>query len=264
MPDLGQLMSGLSRRKYEQPPVVEALARFQWAQPMPWNVTTPGLLFERLRGEYPADPQTRSLMQADLSQQAAAGGPASSSFQMSSGPMQMVFANEEHCRLMIVGPQDISVHALAPYEGWEQLEARLFGGLELLGDLLPVDRQVATLGLRYINRVEIPSTPIRFDDYLTISFALPPTFPAEMVGFLDRVEVVYPDAPVRLAFTWASTDADEGTSAFVLDFDLVSALEEPLSLEAAREALADMKAKETSAFEGLLQDSLRKLFGEIQ
>lgn len=245
--------------------MIEALARFRWSKPVPWNITTAGRLFERLRQRYPADPQARSLMQADLSQQTAGGGPASSSLEFRTGPEQMIFSVPDGNRLLIVGPQDVSVHGLVPYEGWEVLERRLFEGLELIQDFVPEDARVEQVGLRYINRVEIPTAPIELNEYLTIGFTLPPSFPQELVGFLDRLEVVYPNEPIRLAFTWASTDSSDGTSAFLLDFDLIASPLSPLTLEDARQTLSDLKLKENAAFEGLLQDKLREeVFREIR
>jgi uncharacterized protein (TIGR04255 family) len=228
---------------------------------LPWNITTPGLLFERLRDEYPAEPQVRSVMQADLSQEGA--GPTTG-FELRTGPQQMVFGAQEGSRLLIVGAEDVSVHGLPPYEGWESLEARLFSAVARIKDLIPDGTEVEQIGLRYINRIEIPKPSITFHEYLTIGFTLPPGFPQSMIAFLDRVEVVYPDELARLAFTWASTEAPEGASAFILDLDLNATAGMPIPIEEAREVLREMKRRETEAFEGLLQDSLREMFREIR
>ncbi len=104
---------------------------------------------------------------------------------------------------------------------------------------------------------------IQLGDYLTIHFALPPAFPKQLGGFLDRVNVFYSDEPIMLAFTWASQPSEEGKSAFVLDLDLTYNPPQPIGLEAAVEMLHEMKRRETQAFEGLLQDKLREVFHEV-
>lgn len=250
------------RRRYQSPPVAEALARFAWTEPLAWNVTTPGLLFERVRKQYPAAPDARAVMEAEMNPQGA--GPASAGFEFRTGPQQMVFKNEAEDRLLIIGPHDMSVHGLPPYEGWESLEQRMFAAIAGVEHLLPDEPTVKQIGLRYINRVELPTINIRFSDYLTLDLSLPPGFPQAISAFMDRIEVIYPDEPVTLAFTWASTAAPEGSSAWILDLDLTAIPPEPLTLADAREMLNNLKVKETVAFEGLLQDSLREAFHEIR
>lgn len=243
------------RREYRNPPVVEALSRLGWAREAPWTVTTPGLLFEALRDAYPEEPQARSLLQADFRQQAG-----DSNFEVRTGPPKMAFSAAGGSRLLMVGQTDVSAHSLAPYEGWESLEERLFDGFQHVQRVLNVEPKFSQLGLRYINRIEIPEPRIKFEDFLTVSFQLPPGFPDEIHSFIDRVEVAYPDGPIKLAFTWASTDAPEESIAFILDFDLTTSLAEPVELAEARQLLGKMKEKEGVAFEGLLQDRLREMF----
>jgi uncharacterized protein (TIGR04255 family) len=247
------------RRHYASPPVVEAIVRVRLARPIPWSLTTAGLLYSRLRAAYPREPQTQNLMQAELSEVAQ----NQANLQVRSGPQKVVFGTDDGSRLLVVGAQDVSAHGLPPYEGWESLEQRLFDGLDQLGDVIP-ERAFTGLGVRYINRVTIPRTEFRFDEYLTIGFTGPPGFPPNVSGFFDRVESVYPDERTRIAFTWATTESEPESSAFILDFDLNWSCDEgeTVTVGQAREELSNLKQKETAAFESLLQDSLRELFDE--
>ncbi len=246
------------RRQYRQPPVVEALIRLRWAEPRPWSIATPGLLYERLREAYPVEPKTRARMQADLTPGALGEDPGNLAVRVDS--QQLVFSDEAEGRLAIVAPGEVSVHALPPYEGWESLRTRTVHAHTAVADILGVGEALSGVGLRYINRVVIPETAFRLEDYFTVSFSLPPAFPPTLVSFFDRAEVTYPDSPVRMAFTWASTESESGTSAFILDFDLNQSFETPVTPESAFAALDEMKVKEGQAFEGLLQPKLRELF----
>lgn len=251
------------RRTYKNPPVVEAVARLKFLLPIEWNVTTPGLLYERVRKDYPQPPEVRNAMRADLSQTSNDGGPTSASLAFSTGPQEMVFYSEERNRLLVVGPEGMSVHGLPPYEGWEALESRLFQSYEKIREVLPESAAFSACSVRYINQVAIAGGAVDLGEYMTIQFVLPAAFPQQMTGFLDRIEVVYPDAPATLAFTWASLQPQEDKPAFLLDLDLVATPPEAVDLDAIREMLNDLKARETEAFEGLLQDKLREQFDEI-
>ncbi|MDP9393630.1 MAG: TIGR04255 family protein [Actinomycetota bacterium] len=122
---------------------------------------------------------------------------------------------------------------------------------------------ISVVGLRYINRVDIPEPDIRFEDYLTITLGFPAGFPRQVNAFLDRTDMSYDGEPVRLSFTWASVEAPPDTTAFILDLDFYFTPETPVDLAAARAALEGFKVKEGRAFEGLLQDRLRRTFREI-
>lgn len=252
------------RRRYRDAPVAEAIARMHWSSEWAWDITTPGLLYERLRGIYPAPPQIRNSMQADFNGSDISMDSIGSTVAIRPGPQQIMFRNDAGDRLCMISSSDISVHGLPPYEGWENLEDRLFSAFDLIQDMSGVGESFSQLSLRYINNVQIPESPLRFDDYLTISFGLPEGFPKTLAGFLDRAEVLYPDAPVRLVFTWGSVEAPPGHSGFVFDLDLTTDLPDALGLTEARAALNELKGRETDAFESLLKDRLRELFGVLE
>lgn len=255
----------LRRRHYKDPPVVEAIARLQWTSPIPWTFTTPGILFERLREEYPEEPKAQALVRAEVvpAETSVEDEGMNAGFQLSAESQRILFAQKGGTRLLGVSASDISVHGLRPYEGWEELEARLADGIARLQPVLGEKVTASTISVRYINRVELPASSVEFNDYLTITLDYPPGYPSRITAFLDRVEMEYPDESVKLAFTWASTEAEEGKLAFILDLDLLAAISEPIPLEEAMVVLRDLKLKEGRAFEGLLQDRLRKEFGEL-
>jgi uncharacterized protein (TIGR04255 family) len=252
------------RREYRDPPVAEAIIRYQWDAPIPWNVTTPGLLFEHLRGRYPEEPKVQNLLQADMGQ--AGSADSNTRIQVVAGAQKLGFLADGGTRILTVSPEDISVHGLPPYEGWEALEARFTEGLTLLSDVFsPVPRQVARVGVRYINRIEIPSEEFQLEEYFTLGFTFPPEFPGDISNFLDRVEFVYPGEPVKLSYTWASAEAPVGVSGFVLDFDFgYFAEDDPIPLDMARDVVRDLKAREALLFESMLRDRLREQFHEIR
>ncbi|WP_083606542.1 TIGR04255 family protein [Geodermatophilus obscurus] len=252
--------AGLRRRRYANPPVAEALVRLHWDDSIVWKATTPGLIFGLIGDLYPDEPQTRNVVEAQVSGEHG----SAPNFELRSGPQQMMFSRESGSRLVLVGPNDVSVHGLPPYEGWGSLEARLFEAVERLREwATPPSKRYSTIGLRYINRVEIFEPSVNFEDWLTVAFALPPGLPQTMTGFLDRIDSVYPDGATRIGFTWASTEAPAGSSAFVLDFDLTRVDQSGFTLDEARDVIADLKVKEGQAFEGMLKDSLREVFGEL-
>ena len=261
MPD--DVEDPLRRRQYHDPPVIEAVARFQWAEPVPWSFTTPGLLFEQLRDDYPGEPAAMAQISAGMFAKPSNADETNAGFELRAGPQRFIYANGDGSRKVGVGPTDLSVHGFPPYEGWETMMARLASVVQRTTPVLGPEKRVALVGLRYVNRITIPEEVVSVQEYLTIGIAYPPAFPGIISGFLDRVEMDYEGEPVRLAFTWASTEAPEGASAFILDIDLYASCPEPAPIEGAFDVLQDLKVKEGRVFEALLTDKLREQFSEI-
>ncbi len=249
----------LRRRVYENPPVIEAMCRLQWAVPMRWDLMTPGQVNERVRDVYPAEPKVKSSLRADL----APG--AEVAFQLTAGPQQQfVFGNEPGNRLLVVAPDAVSTHGLPPYEKWPSLLGRLDAGLQLLNDLLPTGDCVAMVGLRFINRITIDEQRWDFPDYVNLDLKLPDGIPPDVSSFFQRTEIPYPGENTVLALNWATVLPDTpGTCAFVLDLDFVHRPDVPISLKVAKEILTDLKTKEGRAFEALITEKLRGCFVEV-
>lgn len=249
----------LRRRVYKNPPVIEALCRLQWSAPIRWDPMTPGQVNERVRGEYPAEPKMQSSVRANL----APGTDAA--VQLVAGPQQQfVFGNEAGNRLLVVGPEAVSVHGLAPYEKWPSLLSRLDYGLQHLHDLLPTGDCVAMVGLRFINRITIDEPRWNFPDYVNLDLKLPDGIPSDVSSFFQRTEIPYPGEKTILALSWATVVPDTPeTGAFVLDLDFIHRPDVPISREAAKEVLADLKLKEGRAFEALITEKLRERFVEV-
>lgn len=248
------------RRTYREPPIAEAIARIQWATPAAWNIATPGVLFERLKSNYAEEPRAQGILQAGLTQ--GAPGEAGGIFSVTAGPQKLLYSADDGSRLLGVSAQDVSVHGLKPYEGWESLKHRFDWGVGQVVDCLFDSKApaVSTIGLRYVNQITIPTEEFRFEDFFTIAFVFPQSFPPTIGSFLDRVELFYPDEPTKLAFTWASTEAGEGQSSFVLDLDYYYQPESPIELPAAQILMEELKVREGKAFESLITEKLRDIF----
>ncbi|WBB58486.1 TIGR04255 family protein [Streptomyces sp. WMMC500] len=240
------------RRRYRNPPVVEALCSFAFEPGRPWNITIPGIFYEAIRPEYPDPPETKEGVEASFEPDAAGGANLSVR-----RPLKVTYKNEN--RVLTVAENYLSIHCLVPYEGWESLRARTLSTLNHYRKTAE-PTSLTAIGLRYVNRVVVPESSFRFGDYFAITQGLPDTgFPGAITSFFDRMEYKYTDDPTRIVFTWASDDSKEDESAaFVLDFDLRYPEKVPFEDVAAR--LDDLRKRESLAFESIIGDKLREVF----
>ncbi|MGW3988607.1 TIGR04255 family protein [Streptomyces sp. NPDC004830] len=240
------------RRKYRNPPIIEAICSFAFKPGVPWNITIPGLLYESLRDEYPDLPELRGQVEANFDPEAPEG--ANLTVRQ---PLKVAYTNGN--RVVIVGENVLTVHCLAPYEGWEDLRSRALRTLDHYRSVAKPE-SIAQVGLRYVNRVAIPENAFNFADYFTVAQGLPSQgFPGAITSFFDRMEYRYFDSPAKITFTWASQETESGEGvAFILDFDLIHP--GPVDFENVANLLDDLRRREAAAFESIIGDKLREAF----
>jgi uncharacterized protein (TIGR04255 family) len=117
----------------------------------------------------------------------------------------------------------VSISRLPPYDTWEGLrdEARAVW-TEYARAVDPV--AITRIGVRFINRIELPQEPIDFDEVLTAGPKIPEPLPQELTEFFTRVVVPIPekDATVAIVQTIepaAPAAAGHYSPAVVLDID---------------------------------------------
>jgi uncharacterized protein (TIGR04255 family) len=246
------------RHIYRHDPIVEALCEFRFvASDDEWDVTLPGRFYEKVKAEYHGKPRQHSVGEAEFQ---AITQPEGSALPFKGSFTKVLFPTQDDQRLVAVGKNVLSIHVLDPYPNWEDFYPRIQRAFQSYREVSK-PTGVRTITIRYINRVLIKATSFDLNEYFTIAPKPPPSTPLTTFGFLSRIESMYQDQPIRLATTLASTDAPEGTSAFLLDLEVArSWLEEPLPLEEAMASVHELRERERDAFEACITDRTREVF----
>jgi uncharacterized protein (TIGR04255 family) len=243
-----------TRRKYPNPPIVEVIAQVNFAKPVPWSAATAGLLYGRIRDEYPGEPKTQTAIEATLD-----GGDGH--FQVGRGVQRFVYSNEEQNRRLVANDSCLSVNALPPYENWDSLSQRFQVALDIYRNEV-AEFTPRTISLRYINRIEIPSETVDTTDYFTIPILTTHQPDARVHGFVTRSQSLSPRTSIATTVTFASVaeHAVEGESAFILDIEL----EVPTPSDASSDKLAELAGElhrwENHEFESSITEKCRELF----
>ncbi|MCA9585831.1 MAG: TIGR04255 family protein [Myxococcales bacterium] len=242
------------RRKYKNPPIDEALCEFRFAPGQEWDLTIPGRLHGAVKDEYAGKP--RNLFQAQL--QVAGNAPPAVAWNQNVSMVQLTDVAGTH--LLTVGPDLLSVHILRPYpeNGWEVFRPMIERAFEqYVAVAQPAG--LMRLGIRYINRVEVPERTAKSDKYFKCLPAAVDGLPQNLQAFMHRAEYAYEDG-VRLITTFATVDGPPDKSSFVLDLDVVLEAGESRPLGDALKLVDDLRQRERDAFEALITDELRRLF----
>ncbi len=202
-------------RKYANPPVLEAVCQFQFKETDPWDWTVPGLIYDRIKGTFPVKRQENAI-QISVTQ----GKPAEA---VSSGAItKMQFLREDSSALVQVQPHVLTVNQLKPYPEWPAFKALILEQLHVYTDVAK-EQQLTRIGLRYINRIEIPAAKFELEQYFVALPSVPAGIPDTFGSFLMQVEIPHDDPSMTLRLAVGSlppSAADQ--SAVMLDLDMVT------------------------------------------
>jgi uncharacterized protein (TIGR04255 family) len=242
-----------ARRMYRRAPLVEAVCEFRFKQAEGWDLTIPGLLYERIRDTFPGKRSWQAGVMVQL-------GPVPARMD----PDRVQFTTPDGRLLVQVAPNLLATNHLAPYSSWASFRA-------VIGDVYAnyraVDPQAVCerVGLRYINRIVVPAARFQIEEYFTVTPNLPAVMPQEWAGFLIRVEVPYRADESTLLFGLALAEVDPQTRApaFILDLDFATTALTSADPETIFAWLDRAHDHIEAAFEGALTERARALFEEV-
>jgi uncharacterized protein (TIGR04255 family) len=216
----------------------------------------PGRLYEYLKDRYSAKP--RSQLEAGVE---LGADPSTPSVRLASPRQKIQLLTPAEDRMITISPDTLGVHVVRTYRGWEEYRPLIQEALEAYDSIAkPVG--VRRIGIRYINKITMREESV----HLGKIFTTPPQFPDSLeidniAAFLLRLEADYTEDRGKLIQTLASVEAEEGSSAFILDLDVIREWpDEPLPLEDAMSQVDDLRDLERDAFESLVTEEAKGLF----
>jgi uncharacterized protein (TIGR04255 family) len=244
-------------KHYLRPPLQEALCELRFDPGAPWDWTVPGLLWERIRDRFPSK-QGKSV----LANETGSTPPLPPELQHAMARVQ--FFSEDGSSLVQVGPNLLTVNFLPPYAGWPTF-------LPLIDEMVGMYREIATpaglsrVGLRYINKVQIPGTDLDLSQFFVALPVIPAATQGRVLGFLSVADIAPPDGGHTLRYTLGTANSDEQqASAFLLDLDASKSGPDAPSWDLLHDSLDSLHASVEGAFEGTFTGRTHtEVFGEL-
>lgn len=245
----------IPERSYRNPPVVEALCEIYFAESS-WDDTVPGAFYERVKSDFPVK-RRREIQEAQITM-----GPDTASAGVQRLPPWMQFLTEEGNLMIQVAENLVVVNQLLPYRHFKSWEKVIYTALNIYNEVA-LPETISRIGLRYINRIEIPGKIISMEDFFTVYPQFPPSLGNTHNTFLVRVEVPQADQGHTVLITFGTSvppQQVEGKQAFMLDlYDIAAQLDiSPNENELNRE-IQQAHDNVVMAFEDSITDRLRAL-----
>ena len=238
-------------RKYESSPIGEAVCELRIAPGTPWDLTVPGLVYQRLKETFPKRRQVKTVG-------AALTGGAVTTIEME----RVQFMQEDERALISISKDSLAVSRLKPYTGWETFRP-------LILDAFMSYREVTNptgfqrLGLRYINQINFKESRILLDDFFEFYPFVGKQLPQNHGTFIVGIELPFNDGRDNLRLQLSTNSALPGSGlSLTLDLDYILMDPTNVDLSNLESWLEQGHSRLAETFEGCLKDSLRRRFHE--
>lgn len=240
------------QREYANPPVVEALCEVHFADSR-WDDTVPGRFFDRVQGLGFSEKEPVQRHEARIHLGGAAGPTAAVR-----EDTRMRFRSVDRARVVQVEPELVVVNQLRPYPTFADWSPTVVSVARTFAELVEA-KGVSRIGLRYINRIDLPGSRVDLQDWFMVAPQLPSAWKDTAGSFMVRVERKVAE-DLELILTFGSAPSEVGESSFMLDLYAIHTLKVLASVESLPPLLEDAHSCIESAFEGSITESLRTRF----
>jgi uncharacterized protein (TIGR04255 family) len=156
------------------------------------------------------------------------------------------------------------VNALKPYPEWPSFSATIDKVYNALAQVIEV-QSLSRIGLRYVNRFEIPKENSDLKDYLALYPSFGKSLPESLPGFHLVCSWAYEDGRDVCRTNLVEVVPDTvGHRGLILDFDYFLAKPETVQNKEAMKWLEKAHERIEDLFEGCITDRLRSIFKEVK
>jgi len=243
-------------KKYKNPPIVEAVCEFRLTSDTAWDLTIPGLIYGKIKGEFPHREQ-RLVHEIEISH-----GPEGMQHQVRAHERVFFFADDRK-KFVQLGPRLLAVNCLKPYPTWQEFKPKIEKAFKALTEIVNV-KGIQRIGLRYINQIEIPGAPIKLENYFEFYPFVGPRLPQNMEGFTAISEFPYANGRDLCRVQLAPAPSKPERPLITLDIDYFLRRPKGVEPESTLVWVEEAHSRVEEIFEGCVTDRLRQQFQEVK
>jgi len=240
--------------KYGFSPIIEAICEFRFEPNQNWDLTTPGILYEKIKERFPLKEQ-KAVFPTEI--QINLKNPPSQIIKQTS---QILFYTENKKNSINVGLNSIAIHCLKPYPKWDVFKPNIEFAYKGLSEIVN-DLQLKRIGLRYVNEIEIDKAPVDLEKYFKFRPFLGEGLPGEVQNFIVGCESRLKDGQDLCRYHLTSSKGTDKTTNFTLDIDYFIN-EQDFSKVEPLDWVDNAHKEISNIFEGSITEELRDLFKE--
>ncbi len=240
------------KQKYDKPPITEAVAQLRLSEPL--DDTSFDRVKSALRDRHNSvEPIHQFTTQYDLQ---------NTSVSNEHEEIGCKFVSNDGAENVTVTKSEITPSRLAPYPGWERFSKMANSYFDLWNDASETSPNINRIGLRYINRIDIPyrgNPNLRIEDYFSVSVNMPDP-EGTIYDYLIRMVVPTSKKSFKAIIHAGSVKPHlVGHGSFLLDIDIFCT---PFNGDYSdlNDTLDVMRGLKNEQFESFITDKTRELF----
>lgn len=175
-------------------------------------------------------------------------------------------ASDDQADIVILKPNAVTVARLAPYSDWESLSATAQDVWAIWRKANPA-RAVERLGIRYINRIDVPfgdKPNLRLEDYVQFYPKIPEIGESQLLNYTMQVDMPTDKPMWRVRLTSAMVNPPPLLEhlSILLDIDVYRDQDIPSKDELLWSTVEEARAVKNQIFEQCITDKSRRLFSD--
>jgi uncharacterized protein (TIGR04255 family) len=170
-------------------------------------------------------------------------------------------SSDDQTQIVILWPTLFVFSQLAPYPGWDDFLGRFVRDWALLKKIVGY-RKISRVGVRYINRIDIPITGevTHYEEFLNLYPQIPDKL-GPVFAYGIQTQLSFPEIDGRITINSASVPSPLlDNASFIFDQDLYKESNIPQVEEGLYKLLNEIHVKKNAVFEACITDRARELF----
>lgn len=235
---------------YSKAPITEAVIELRFSEDLSFEDIQKRI--DKFKKLYPQESRTVAFT-GEMSERGFSGTQEPIGIRLSTG---------DELQVLVINKNNFTVSQLAPYVGWDNFFARFIRDLDLFLDKFG-NKNFVRIGMRYINRVDVPLERVTVSDYLRVYPEIPDLGKVTAKSFALQSTQDLGDGQFGVTLQTANVDSPvPGAISFLLDIDLFTNNEVPRRRDRLVEVMHSMREIKNQVFEASITDKSRELFDE--
>lgn len=241
-------------KKYAKPPVIEVSCEFLFNVKDPNDLTVPGRFYdsENIKENYPIKEELQEIIIG------FGVNPTEIPQKLHRKILGMQYKSQNGKVIIRVSPNFVSIHHLTPYSSWENFSLHIKQGFKTFQKVVePISLE--RVGLRYIDKIEIPSPSFELEEYFLIYPKIPEKF--KLDNFFLRLEIPFNggrDLLIIMMYKQPLREAEK--TLIILDWDYILIQPSQIPFEKILDWVEEAHKKIIDIFESSITDKCRQLF----
>lgn len=244
-------------RHLSKAPILEAVIDFRVTLPKDFDASRFGDLPKVVGTRYPV---AEAMQQIETSFTFPVGRQGTAQASSAGRPVGFTFRSRDGLDVAQFGLNGYTYSRLQPYTSWNEMYPE---AVRLWREYAKAARPetCSRIGVRYINKIDIPVGGGELSDYLTAPPGVPDGVPDQLAGFLTKVIIQEKDTGISATITQASqVQLDPQSAAIILDIEAHRASDAGVLQDEFEDVLDKLHDMKNRLFFGSLTDDLIKRY----